>query len=70
MNVQAYVAGEEEVVTSDSIAASESGRLDVILRDLEFVENRVERDPQEPEKSVLNKIKAALENDSWCRQRD
>jgi ribosome-binding ATPase YchF (GTP1/OBG family) len=61
--VQVDIAGEEDVVTADAIAASDSGRLDVILRDLEFVENRLARDPQEPEKSVLNKIKAALESE-------
>jgi ribosome-binding ATPase YchF (GTP1/OBG family) len=61
--VQVDIAGEDEVVTADAIAASESGRLDVILRDLEFVENRLERNPEEPEKTVLNKIKAALESE-------
>jgi hypothetical protein len=61
--VQVDIAGEDEVVTADAIAASDSGRLDVILRDLEFVENRLARDPLEPEKSVLNRIKAALEGD-------
>jgi hypothetical protein len=59
--VQLDIAGDDEVVTADAIAASDSGRLDVILRDLEFVENRLERNPEEPEKSVLEKIKAALE---------
>jgi Protein of unknown function (DUF933) len=61
--VQVDIAGEEEVVTADAIAASDSGRLDVILRDLEFVENRLARNPEEPERIVLNKIKAALENE-------
>ena len=61
--VQVDIAGEDEVVTADAIAASESGRLDVILRDIEFVENRLARNPEEPEKSVLNKIKAALEGE-------
>jgi hypothetical protein len=61
--VQVDIAGEEEVVTADAIAASDSGRLDVILRDLEFVENRLAREPEEPEKSVLHKIKAALEGE-------
>jgi ribosome-binding ATPase YchF (GTP1/OBG family) len=61
--VQVDIAGEDEVVTADAIAASDSGRLDVILRDLEFVENRLARDPQEPEKSVLNKIKSSLESE-------
>jgi ribosome-binding ATPase YchF (GTP1/OBG family) len=61
--VQVDVAGQEEVVTADAIAASDSGRLEVILQDLEFVENRLARDPQEPEKTVLIKIKAALESE-------
>jgi ribosome-binding ATPase YchF (GTP1/OBG family) len=61
--VQLDIAGEEEAVTADAIVVSPSGRLDVILRDLEFVETRLERDPPEPEKSGLQKIKAALENE-------
>ena len=60
---QVDIAGEEDIATADAIAASDSGRLDVILQDLEIVENRLARDPQEPEKSVLTKIKAALENE-------
>ena len=63
--VQVDVAGEEEAVTADAIVVSSSTRLDVILRDLEFVETRLERDPPEPEKSVLTKIKAALENERF-----
>jgi ribosome-binding ATPase YchF (GTP1/OBG family) len=60
---QVEVAGEEELAVADAIVVSPSGRLDVILRDLEFVETRLERDPPEPEKAVLNKIKAALEKE-------
>ncbi|MFA5058395.1 MAG: DUF933 domain-containing protein, partial [Opitutaceae bacterium] len=56
-------AGEEEAVTADALVVSPSGRLDVILRDLEFVETRLERNPPEPEKSGLDKIKAALERE-------
>ena len=52
-------------MTADAIVVSSSTRLDVILRDLEFVETRLERDPPEPEKSVLTKIKAALENEQF-----
>jgi ribosome-binding ATPase YchF (GTP1/OBG family) len=60
---QVEVAGEEEAAVADAIVVSPSGRLEVILRDLEFVETRLERDPPEPEKTVLNKIKAALEKE-------
>ncbi len=60
---QVDVAGEEEAPTADAIVVSPSGRLDVILRDLEYVETRLERDPPEPEKTALTKIKAALEGE-------
>lgn len=60
---QVEVAGEEETAVADAIVVSPSGRLEVILRDLEFVETRLERDPPEPEKTVLHKIKAALEKE-------
>jgi hypothetical protein len=62
---QVDVVGEEEAVTADAIVVTASSRLDVILRDLEFVETRLERDPPEPEKSALTKIKAALENEQF-----
>jgi ribosome-binding ATPase YchF (GTP1/OBG family) len=61
--VQLDIAGEEEAVTADALVVSPSGRLDVILRDLEYVETRLERDPPEPEKSGLTKIKTALESE-------
>ena len=61
--VQVDVAADTEVATADALAVSPSGRLDVILQDLEFVENRLERDPPEPERSVLNKIRTALESE-------
>jgi len=61
---QVDVAGEEEAVTSDVFVVSASGRLDVILRDLEFVETRLGRGPVDPEKSALEKIKAALEQEA------
>ena len=63
--VQVDVAGEKEAVVADALIVSPSSRLEVILRDLEFVETRLERNPPEPEKSVLGKIKAALENERF-----
>jgi hypothetical protein len=62
---QVDVAGEEDLATADAIVVSESTRLDVILRDLEFVEGRLERNPPEPENAVLHKIKAALEQERF-----
>jgi hypothetical protein len=60
---QIDVAGEDEAVTADALVVSSSGRLDVILQDLEMVETRLERDPAELEKSGLAKIKTALESE-------
>ena len=60
---QVDAAGEEEAITADAIVVSESSRLDAILHDLEFVETRLERTPPEPEKTALEKIRAALERE-------
>ena len=60
---QVEVAADDEAAVADAIVVSPSGRLDVILRDLEFVETRLERAPPEPEKAALGKIRAALEKE-------
>ncbi|MFA5262600.1 MAG: DUF933 domain-containing protein [Opitutaceae bacterium] len=60
----ADVVGEEEALTSDALAVSEDGRLELIFKDLEFVETRLERNPPEAEKAALAKIKAALEGET------
>ncbi len=60
---QVDVAGEDEIVTADALVVSESSRLEAILRDLEFVETRLERSPAEPERTALEKIKAGLEQE-------
>jgi hypothetical protein len=57
------VVGEGEALTSDAIVASQDGRLELIIRDLELVETRLERSPSEAEKAVFQKIKAYLEAD-------
>jgi hypothetical protein len=63
---QVDVAGEDEAVTADAIVVSASSRLDVILRDLEFVETRLERTPPEPERTALEKVKASLEREQYA----
>ena len=57
------VVGEDEALTSDVIVASAEGRFDLIVKDLEFVETRLARNPPEAEKNVLEKIKACLEGE-------
>jgi len=63
---QVDVVGEEEALTADAIVVSNSSRLDVILRDLEFVETRLERSPPEPERTALEKIKTVLEQEKFA----
>jgi ribosome-binding ATPase len=55
------VVGEDEALTADAIVASPEGRFDLIVKDLEFVETRLERNPPAAEQAVLEKIKARLE---------
>jgi len=64
--VQVDIAGDADAITADAIVVSESGRLDVILQDIEFVESRLSNQPPEPEKSGLLKIKAALEGETFA----
>jgi ribosome-binding ATPase YchF (GTP1/OBG family) len=58
------VVGEDEALTADAIAASPDGRFDLIVKDLEFVETRLARDPPAAEKLVLEKIKTCLEGET------
>jgi hypothetical protein len=57
------VVGEGETLTADAIVASPEGRLDLIIRDLEFAETRLGRNPPDAEKAAFQKIKACLEAD-------
>jgi ribosome-binding ATPase YchF (GTP1/OBG family) len=45
------------------LVASPEGRFDLIVKDLEFAETRLERNPPAPEKAVLERIKAHLEGE-------
>jgi ribosome-binding ATPase YchF (GTP1/OBG family) len=57
------VVGEEEASTADAIVASPEGRFDLIVKDLEFAETRLERNPPAAERAVLERIKAHLEGE-------
>ena len=50
------VVGEEEATTADALVVSPEGRFDLIVKDLEFAETRLEHDPRVAEKAVLEKI--------------
>ncbi len=57
------VVGEDEASTADAIVASPEGRFDLVVKDLEFVETRLARDPPAAEKAVLEKLRACLERE-------
>src|SRR6266567_5262281 len=54
------VVGEEEASTADAIVASPEGRFDLIVKDLEFAETRLARNPPAAEKAVLEKTRTSL----------
>jgi len=64
-HAQVDVVGEDQLVDADAILVSVEGRADLILKDLEFVETRLGRDPQPAERQALEKIKALLEQEKF-----
>jgi hypothetical protein len=62
---QVDVVGEEEMIHADAVLALEDNKADLILRDLEFVETRLARDPQPAERSSLEKIRSLLESERF-----
>jgi ribosome-binding ATPase YchF (GTP1/OBG family) len=63
--VQVDLVDDKEAVNSDAILAAPEARPDLILKDWEFVETRLGRDPSEDERALLNKLKAALEREEF-----
>lgn len=64
-HAQVDIIGEDELLDADAILASEEGKADLILKDLEFVETRLGREPQPAERAVLEKIKLLLESERF-----
>lgn len=64
-HAQVDVIGEDELLDADAILASEETKADLILKDLEFVETRLGRDPQAAERAALEKIKGLLESERF-----
>jgi ribosome-binding ATPase YchF (GTP1/OBG family) len=60
---QVDVVGDDGLIDADAILASHESKADLILKDLEFVETRLSRDPQQAERTALEKIKTVLENE-------
>jgi ribosome-binding ATPase YchF (GTP1/OBG family) len=64
-HAQVDVVGEDQLIDADAILVSVEGRADMILKDLEFVETRLGREPQEAERQALEKIQALLEQEKF-----
>ena len=62
---QVEVVGEDQLLESDALLALQETKADLILRDLEFVETRLGREPQTAERAALERIKALLENEQF-----
>jgi len=63
--VQVELVGEEATLDADVIMILKETRLDLILRDLDFVETRLSRSPEPAEGALLQKLKAALEKEEF-----
>ncbi len=61
---QVETVSEEGLLESDAVLATANSKADLILKDLEFVETRLGRDPQPAERAVLEKIKGLLESET------
>jgi hypothetical protein len=62
---QIDVIGEDELLDADSILATTDSKADLLLKDLEFVETRLGRDPLPPERAALEKIQTLLESEKF-----
>jgi len=57
---QVDVVEEKEILTSDAILTTRAALSDLLIKDLDAVETRLSRDPDEAEKAVLQKLADAL----------
>lgn len=66
----AYVelVDESKLSEAEVILVSENVRLDLILKDLEFVESRLSRAENESEKKLLTELKAVLEKEAFLSE--
>lgn len=61
--VQVDVVDQSEAANAAVLVVTPESRPDLLLRDLEFVENRLGRGPAEAERAALLKLRHALEQD-------
>jgi ribosome-binding ATPase YchF (GTP1/OBG family) len=63
--VQVELTSQDTVLEADAILVLSGSQQDLILKDLEFVETRLNRSEQEHEKVLLNKLRAFLEKEEF-----
>jgi ribosome-binding ATPase YchF (GTP1/OBG family) len=61
--VQAELVGQDSAFQTDALLVLSDSRIDLILKDLEFVETRLNRTEDPNEKIMLNKLKLILEKE-------
>jgi hypothetical protein len=64
-HAQVDVVGEDQLLEADAVLVSDEGKADLILKDLEFVETRLGREPSADERAVLAKLKILLESERF-----
>ncbi len=64
-HAQVELIGPDQLLEADAILTSEEAKADLILKDLEFVETRLGRDPQSAERAALELIKGLLESERF-----
>jgi ribosome-binding ATPase YchF (GTP1/OBG family) len=63
--LQIELVGSEAILEADAILALQDARMDLVLKDLEFIEARLLRVADEAEKALLNKLKGILEKEEF-----
>jgi ribosome-binding ATPase len=67
--IQAEIlADEAKLVEADVIVCPESSKLDLVLKDMEFVETRLERSQSAEEKLLLNRFKEQLDKEKFLSE--
>jgi ribosome-binding ATPase len=64
-HAQVDVVGDDQLTDADAVLVSDEGKADLILKDLEFVETRLGREPQAGERAALERIKNLLESERF-----
>jgi Protein of unknown function (DUF933) len=64
---QVEITSQDDLSDADAILAPIEAKADLILKDLEFVETRLGREPAPAERTVLERIRALLEDEKFIR---